>query len=251
LDLWKKYLPRNFVVIGIFRHPLKVAESLKTRNQFEYSKSLELWKIYNQKLLDTVEKNNGFLLDFDWPKGKLLSELKLIFKKIGLVEDTDLSEWYTPELFFSDKKFDSKHPLSKEIKIIYSKLKQKSKKNKSVKKKKVVLSSKENSEIITHLLDEIQQQGRYFKKLTDVTLNSTKTDSRKTDPLSVLLSIYNKREDLQKEFPEVHLGNYEKLVGWAVSLGRGTIKGEDYEKRLFSNFLPWYKKIFIQSVNWR
>ena len=49
---WKKFLPENFVIIGIIRDPLKVAESLKIRNQFSYEKSLNLWRFYNENLLD-------------------------------------------------------------------------------------------------------------------------------------------------------------------------------------------------------
>ena len=82
-DSWFKFFPKNFIVIGIVRNPLKVAESLKTRNNFNYKKSLNLWKIYNQKLYEILEKYNGFLLDFDWPKQKLLKEIELISKKLG------------------------------------------------------------------------------------------------------------------------------------------------------------------------
>ena len=81
MESWKPFLPKNQIIIGIFRHPLKVAESLKKRNNFEYEKSINLWTIYNEKLLFYLEKQGGFLLNFDWPKRKLLSELKLIFRK--------------------------------------------------------------------------------------------------------------------------------------------------------------------------
>ena len=105
LDSWLKYLPKNLLIVGIFRNPLKVAESLKKRNGFSYEKSLELWKIYNEKLLHYLEKFEGFLLDFDWPKSKLLLELDLLSKKTGLPTHIDLSQWYTKDLFKSDKTF--------------------------------------------------------------------------------------------------------------------------------------------------
>ncbi len=63
-EAWKKYLPENIIFIGIFRHPLSVAESLKQRNNFPYEKSIELWKIYNEQLIKLIKKNNGFLLNF-------------------------------------------------------------------------------------------------------------------------------------------------------------------------------------------
>jgi len=64
LDSWEKCLPRNFIVIGIFRDPLKTAESLKTRNGFSYDKSLELWKKYNQKTFNDFKKTRWFLVEF-------------------------------------------------------------------------------------------------------------------------------------------------------------------------------------------
>ncbi len=129
-DAWKKYLPKNFVVIGIFRDPLKVAESLKNRNQFSYEKSLNLWKIYNQKLLEILDRNDGFLLDFDWPKKKMLNEIKLIAKKLGLAENIDLSDWYSEELLKSNKTFQKKYVVPIESKKIFSNLKKRSNKNK-------------------------------------------------------------------------------------------------------------------------
>jgi len=56
LDEWKEYFPENFILVGIYRNPLKVAESLKKRNNFNYEKSLKLWKVYNHKLLKYLEK---------------------------------------------------------------------------------------------------------------------------------------------------------------------------------------------------
>ena len=58
LDSWLPYLPKDIIIMGIFRHPLKVAESLKKRDNFSYEKSLNLWKIYNEKLLSILEKHS-------------------------------------------------------------------------------------------------------------------------------------------------------------------------------------------------
>jgi len=62
-----------------------------------------------------------FLLNFDWPKEKLLSEVDHIVEKLGLVK-TDLSDWYTEDLFRSDKTYNSDYPLPDDIKQIYSSL---------------------------------------------------------------------------------------------------------------------------------
>jgi len=120
---WKKFLPENFVIIGIIRDPLKVAESLKTRNQFSYEKSLNLWRIYNENLLNILDEYGGFLLDFDWPKAKLFEEMKLICKKLGLAQTIGLSDWYSEDLLKSDKSYQSNYRVGEEIKSLYSKLK--------------------------------------------------------------------------------------------------------------------------------
>ena len=123
-DSWVPYLPKNFVIVGIFRHPLKVAESLKKRSNFSYEKSLNLWKIYNLNLLSMLERQNGFLLDFDWSKKKLLDEINSVSEKLGLSKNIDLSDWYSKELIKSGKSFQKAYPLKRELKSIYSKLKQ-------------------------------------------------------------------------------------------------------------------------------
>jgi len=91
LEKWLPFIP-NPVIVGIFRHPLKVAESLKIRNGFEYERSLLLWKEHNERLLDLLKKHNGFLIDFDWPTKKLLTETKLVASKIGIPELPTLSD---------------------------------------------------------------------------------------------------------------------------------------------------------------
>ena len=167
LDSWAHYIPKNFIIVGIFRNPLKVAESLKKRNNFDYEKSLNLWKDHNQKLLYHLEKHNGFLIDFDWPKEKMLSEIKMIIEKLGLDKDMDLSEWYSEELFHSDKSHNPNYPLSDEIQSLYSKLKIKSNSNKKVRIKNIPYTSKRHSLIIQNRLNDIQNQGRYFKKFAE------------------------------------------------------------------------------------
>ena len=161
LDSWGKYLPKNIVLIGIFRHPLKVAESLKIRDNFSYEKSIKLWLKYNVGLLKILKDYNGFLLDFDWPKNKLLEETKSILKKLGLVGNIDLTKWYTDKLFRSDKTFDSEFPLSKNVLNIYDQLQKKSEKNNE---EKINFSGLiDNSELSYALLMEIQSQADYFK----------------------------------------------------------------------------------------
>jgi len=248
-DSWIKYLPKNFVVVGIIRDPLKVAESLKNRNNFSYEKSVKLWQIYNQNLLNILDKYDGFLLDFDWPKKKLLEQLKLISKKLGLASNIDLSEWYTEELFFSDKTYQKNYSLPKEIKHLYSKLKKRSIKNQFVSIKKAKLSSKENSATIGNLLNNIQFQGKYFSdifkkqgnqfQITNKKLNKLKNEFQERSNWAQSLDEQLKQKDkklasLQKEF--------DKRNTWALSL--------DEQLKQTSEELSYRKNEIEERSNW-
>ena len=219
-DTWSKFFPHNFVVVGIIRNPLKVAESLKKRNNFTYDKSLNLWKIYNQKLLEILDKNDGFLLDFDWPEEKLLNEIKYIAKKLGFSSNIDLSEWYTKDLFRSDKTYKTNHELPLEIKLLYEKLQKRTNNNAKV-KIKFKPTVKELHESLNKLLKENQKQGVYFKKFLN--LFEDKFHEKK-----------NQLEYLQEEFDE--------RTKWANSLE------SDLEQK--TKQLTKLQEEFDERTNW-
>jgi len=195
LDAWLEYLPKNLLLVGIFRNPLKVSESLKKRNGFSYLKSLELWKIYNENLLNYLQKFNGFLLDFDWPKKKLLYQLDLISKKIGLPTNIDISQWYTKDLFKSDKTFQKDFHLDEEISDLYKRLKKRSERNSSVAVKSR-FKTKDPTKTIQNLLLEIQNQNNYFKILNDKNLE--KLQGRKNNISKLTEEIKNKESEITR-----------------------------------------------------
>jgi len=242
LDSIAKELPKNIILVGIFRNPLKVAESLKNRNGFDYNKSLALWKSYNEKLLELLAKHKGFLLDFDWPQKKLFAQLKLINKKLGLNENVDLSNWHTKSLLKSDKTFRSKYKIPIDVKKIYSKLKAKSNKNSSVKIKKVSRTAKDLQNIIENLLIENQQQFSYFRDLNKESSKFLESAKKETAPLTTLMKIYSTRPDLQKEIPEVVKGDYSNLILWAANICKDNKSGDFEIRKKISKYLPWYEK---------
>jgi len=174
LNAWKKFLPNNILIIGIFRHPLKVAESLKKRDMFSYKQSLELWKTYNQNMLNFLEKYDGFLLNFDWPKERLFEELNMISKKLGLFENADLSEWYTEKLITSHKTMDRDYTIPTDVQTVYLKLQKYSESNSDVNISKKNFAREDKDSIINGLYAEIQNQGNYFKKINDENLTRIK-----------------------------------------------------------------------------
>jgi len=184
LDSILDVFPENKLYVGIFRHPLKVAESLKIRDNFDYKKSLELWQAYNLKLLYYVNNNNSFLFDFDWPKEKLLDEISLFVKKIGLL-DTDLNSVYSEDLFRSDKSFNTSYKLPEEIENTYQKLKKRSMQNNTNNIVPISFSSDETREIMTKMMNVLNKftesnQGTYEAQSLYDRLRKNKRKLRKS-----------------------------------------------------------------------
>ena len=167
-DSWHDYLPSNSIIVGIFRDPLKVAESLKTRNQFDYEKSLLLWEKYNTIMLELIEKNSGFLLNFDWPQERLFLEINYITKKLGLIEP-DLSNWYSHNLLHSDKTF-SNTMIPDNVKLLYKKLQIRSEQNS---KFNTIFSNTLSSKfynILKYMIKNSEESGNYFRKINELNL---------------------------------------------------------------------------------
>jgi len=233
-EKWIPYM-KNFVVVGIFRHPLKVAESLKIRDGLSYADSLNLWKEHNEKLLQYIKKYNGFLLDFDWAQSKLLKETQLVASKLGLAE-VDLSEWYSDSLKKSDKSYNESYPLDHEIKRLYEELKHLSKKNSSVRYKLPKKNSREYDMIISDLIKSLNRD--YFKMIS---FNDLKYAAE--SPLIPLVSLYYERNDLQESFPEVKKGNFVKLIGWANKILSTQGKNELAAKKRLKIYSQWYAQL--------
>ena len=107
-------------------------------------------------VIDYIENNNGFLFDFDWPKEKLLDEISMFVKKVGLFE-TNLNLVYSEDLFRSDKSYNSSYKIPIEIENTYQKLKEQSMQNKSISPKPITFSIDEAREIITKMMGTINK----------------------------------------------------------------------------------------------
>ncbi len=64
LDGWLEVLP-NAELVGIFRHPLLVAKSLLRRDGISLELGLELWRRYNERLLELHRASPFPLVEFD------------------------------------------------------------------------------------------------------------------------------------------------------------------------------------------
>jgi glycosyltransferase involved in cell wall biosynthesis len=178
LESWFNYLPKSSILIGIFRHPLEVAQSLKIRNGFSYEKSLKLWEIYNQKLLAHLDHHGGILLDFDWDKEYLFSEINTLNKKLGLLK-TDFSDWFSENLLHSNKSFQSNYLLPNNIIELYNKLKEQSSQNSKYKLHFTIEHTVDNlRQIISSLNYDMKNQGNFFRDLNEKNLQQIKELSK-------------------------------------------------------------------------
>ncbi|MGH9921554.1 MAG: hypothetical protein ACRD38_02260, partial [Nitrososphaerales archaeon] len=134
----KDYLPANTVIVGIFRHPLRVIDSMfrgrgvpREKQDELRPKFLDLWRVNNKALLEILDTRPSFLLNFDWPKERMLSEIHTIASKLGLV-GTDLTSWYTEEIKQSDNYVDTNIFPDNELKEMYELLLLRSEQNDKV-----------------------------------------------------------------------------------------------------------------------
>lgn len=89
-EIWKDVLPKHSF-IGTYRHPLAVADSLYSRENFpvDINKGLKLWEIYNSKLLELYDKNTFQIINFDLSDKDYITELMNISTFFGLGFDKE------------------------------------------------------------------------------------------------------------------------------------------------------------------
>lgn len=93
---WRELVP-DLELVGIFRHPLRVADSLRRRNDMPLEQSLGLWLDYNRRLLEAKTQRPFPILSFD-DAGPVLRE-----KLLEVVERLDLNPESTEDPFFADE----------------------------------------------------------------------------------------------------------------------------------------------------
>ncbi|MEM9496241.1 MAG: sulfotransferase family protein [Pseudomonadota bacterium] len=71
--------------VATFRHPFAVARSLLRRPGVKpETRPIDLWKMYNLKLIDHIDRYDIPLISFDWPPEKYLKGVEQIAEKLGL-----------------------------------------------------------------------------------------------------------------------------------------------------------------------
>jgi len=109
LEGWLEAMP-SARIIGTFRHPNAVAQSLHARNRFTREKSVALWTNYNTRLL-RYQRQLGFdLACFDWPPVTYHQRLNDIFARLSLSQLSLADSFFEANLRVNHAVPDSKLP---------------------------------------------------------------------------------------------------------------------------------------------
>lgn len=83
LEGWLEAIP-DLHLVGIFRHPLAVAQSIQKRDGFSLHTGFALWLHYNERLLAQYRKKPFPVLSFDLEADEFRQKLLTVLKGFGL-----------------------------------------------------------------------------------------------------------------------------------------------------------------------
>ena len=107
LPLWERAFDGDYQRIGIFRHPLAVAASLGFREGSQVmpeERALEIWTVYNRRLVQEHRRRPFPLLCFDWPEELFHERLNREHEALGLPPVAQDNRFYNAGL----KNYDSR-----------------------------------------------------------------------------------------------------------------------------------------------
>ncbi len=84
--------------MGIFRHPLRVAQSLQSRNDLPLDAGLALWNAYNERLVQIHSRQPFPIVSFDEEAGTLEAKLREAGDAVGLGPAPDGEPFFTDDL---------------------------------------------------------------------------------------------------------------------------------------------------------
>ena len=120
IDGWLELIP-HLERVGIFRHPLSVAQSLAARNKFPTEKSLKIWFRYNSLLLREYKRQPFPIISFDAKKEDFLRNVRRLVDNLHLDFSDKHSDFFAEDLRAHNEKSVAKLPIK--VMDLYSQLK--------------------------------------------------------------------------------------------------------------------------------
>lgn len=119
LDEWQVQLPK-MVRVGIYRHPLKVFKSLHARqSDFTEDEAMDLWRTYNQRLIEEYEREPFPVMRFDVDQERLLKGLTIFRDYIGIPSGRPLDGFFEASLIHHGSQADA---VPASVKSVWEKL---------------------------------------------------------------------------------------------------------------------------------
>jgi len=97
LDGWRELVP-DLQPVAIFRHPLRVAQSLQSRNHLALDQGMVLWRTYNERLVEIHDHEPFPVVCFDDEPGTLDAKLREAGEALGLGRSNAGEPFFTDEL---------------------------------------------------------------------------------------------------------------------------------------------------------
>lgn len=119
LDGWLE-AAENLELVGIFRHPIAVAQSLTHRNLFSREQGLQLWLTYNRRLLDYYRRFRFPILHFSADANEFRRDLNAHLCELGLQLPAGGVEFFDPVLQHFEPPADDQLPA--EVRQVFDQL---------------------------------------------------------------------------------------------------------------------------------
>ena len=97
LDGWLPAIS-NYELVGIFRHPFFVAQSLKKRGNMPFEEGLQLWLEYNWRIKYFVQQKGMKLIEFATETTAFMDQAKALISHLGLNNQKDQYSFFENEM---------------------------------------------------------------------------------------------------------------------------------------------------------
>jgi len=97
IEGWMEALP-SISMVGIFRNPILVAQSLQSRDGMSIEQGIDLWVYYNEKLLSYYYTYKFPIVSFDTDANVFMHTLSLLLSKLELTTSPEKLNFFDPAL---------------------------------------------------------------------------------------------------------------------------------------------------------
>jgi hypothetical protein len=97
LDGWLRLVP-DLEFVGVFRHPARVARSLAGRPALQVEDPVEVWRVYNARLLELHRRRAFPVVCFDDDSDVLARNLDRVAELLGLAPPTEAEPFFSDDL---------------------------------------------------------------------------------------------------------------------------------------------------------